>query len=289
MGSETIPRGTVQTNYILSTSQGKYVYRFYENRARESVLFECELLVYLCEHDYPCPPPILNIHGSHVGTYHNKPHILFPFIVGEHIEQPRAHHWQQLIQRAAQLHQLTRLFASSHTPSRLNYNPESCYKIAQQKAGEIGTDDAREKSAWLAQELAELRLPPELRRGICHGDFHFSNVLFHHDELVALLDFDDANHTFLMFDLVGLIEYWAWPHTAESLDLKKARWVVREYSRHFPLSHIERRHLFDVYAFSILFDCLWYFDRGTATGCYERRKIENLKALGRQRFFEELK
>jgi Ser/Thr protein kinase RdoA (MazF antagonist) len=127
-----------------------------------------------------------------------------------------------------------------------------------------------------------------LPKGICHCDFHFSNVLFKGNEFVALLDFDDANYTYLTFDLIGLIEYWAWPHLAERLDLARARAIVKEYARHRPLSPIEQQHMYDVYKLSILIDCVWFFSRGSAQDFREKRKIDALNALGRQRFYAAL-
>jgi Ser/Thr protein kinase RdoA (MazF antagonist) len=286
--SEAITQGTVQTNYILSTSQGKFVFRYYECRSQKSVMFERDLLVYLRANDYPCPSPLSNVRGAFIGLYHEKPYMLFTYLDGEPIEHPQTYHWQQLIQKAAELHQLTQRYTSPYTPHRQNYTPEVCHRLAQAEAQKINTSDAYEKLGWLAHELTEIDLPQALPLGICHGDFHFSNALFHHDELVALLDFDDANHTFLTFDLVGLIEYWAWPHSADSLILEKARWVVQEYSKHRQLSHIEQRHLYDVYILSIFFDAIWYFHRGTASDCREKRKIDSLRTLGRQGLFEGL-
>jgi len=35
---------------------------------------------------------------------------------------------------------------------------------------------------------------------------------------------------------------------------------------------------------SILFDCIWYFGRGSAKDFYERRKIEFLNDLGREKY-----
>ena len=137
-------------------------------------------------------------------------------------------------------------------------------------------------------ELANLDLPPALPKGICHCDFNFSNILFQDDTFVALLDFDDANYTFNQFDLVGLIEYWAWPHTAGIVDMAKARDIVQAYMKHRPLSHLEQRHLFDVYKLSILFDCVWYFARGNADDFFEKRKIDTLSDLGRNAFYSEL-
>jgi homoserine kinase type II len=108
------------------------------------------------------------------------------------------------------------------------------------------------------------------------------------DTLNAVLDFDDANSTFLSFDLVGLMEYWAWSYPGDMLDFPKARSVVQQYMQHRQLPLIEQQHVYDVYKLSILFDCVWYFHRGSGDNFYEKRKIDALNRLGRQAFFDEL-
>jgi homoserine kinase type II len=283
-----VQQGTVQTNYFIETTQGRFVFRYYENRSRESVLFESELLAYLTTQHYPCPAQAMNKQGAYVGMYGHKPYVLFHFLEGQPIEHPSLRHWRQLVQKAAELQKLTQNYRSRYTQYRWNYNPDLCLRLARAEAARLDTPSAHAKFAWFAREQITLDLPPTLPKGICHCDFHFSNVLFQADRLVALLDFDDANYTFLQFDLVGLIESSAWPHTAEMLDLAKARAVVQEYSRHRALPLIEQQHLFDVYKLSILFDCVWYFSRGPADNFYERRKIEALHRIGRQTFVDEL-
>ncbi len=286
--SDAIPQGTVQTNYVLQTTQGTYVFRYYENRSRGSVLFESDLLAYLTAHHYPSPPQVKNTQGRYVGTYRQKPYIIFAFLEGHPIEDPSAYHWQQLIQKAAELQTVTRGFQSPYVSDRWNYDPALCRTLAHAEATKLNTQNAWEKFAWLAHTLTTLELPLSLPRGICHCDFHFSNVLFQGDELVALLDFDDANYTYLPFDLVGLIEYWAWPWSAAILDVTKARSVVQAYMQHRPMPLVEQRHLYDVYQLSILFDCVWYFGRGDAADFREKRKIDGLTAMGRRRFFDAL-
>lgn len=286
--SEAIQRGTVQTNYCLQTTQGKFVFRYYENRSRESVLFESDLLAFLTKCHYPCPTPARNAQEVTVGEYRHKPYVIFEFLDGQPLEYPNAHHWRQLIQKAAELQKLTTDYYSPYTRHRWNYNPDLCHTLARAEATQFNTPSAHEKLAWLVRELTVLDLPPSLPQGICHCDFHVSNVLFQGDKLVALLDFDDANYTFLQFDLVGLIEYWAWADTADMLDVRKARSVVREYMKHRPLPLIEQQHLYDVYKLSILFDCVWYFSRGEPHDFREKRKIEALQNIGRQQFFDKL-
>ena len=286
--SEPIPQGTVQTNLVLATSRGKFVLRVYENRSRESVLFERDLVLYLTERHYPCPALIANTQGEYVGVYGGKPYVISEFVEGRHIEHPGAGHRQQLVRRVAELQKVTEGFHSPYTPYRWNYDPDLCRGLARAAAASLNPDSGRKKLAWLEGELAALDLPSSLPRGICHCDFHFSNVLFRGDEFAALLDFDDANWTFLPFDLVGLIESWAWPHPAAMLDVAEARRTVQAYLAHRPLAPIEQQHLYDVYKLSILLVCVWYFARGGPDDFRERRKVEALTHLGRQQFIDEL-
>jgi len=288
LGSEAVAQGTVQTNYFIETTGGKVVLRYYENRSRESVLFESNLLAYLKKRYYPCPTPLKNRQGATVGILYNKPYVFFEWMAGHHIEQPTAYHRQQLIQKAAELQNLTRTYRPRYKPYRWNYSVDLCRNLARTEAAKINIGAAQEKLVWLEQQLATLQLPRPLPKGICHCDFHFSNVLFQGDHFAALLDFDDANYTFLLFDLVGLIEAGAWSHPAETLDLVQARAIVQEYRKYRPLSAIEQRHLYDVYKLSILFDCVWYLGRGDAQDFYEKRKVNFLRNVGRERFFVEL-
>ncbi|MFC1997737.1 homoserine kinase [Chloroflexota bacterium] len=281
---EPISHGTVQTNYMIHTTQGQYVFRYYENRTRESVLYESELLTYLTRHSYPCPAPIPDREGACVGTYQRKPFVIFEFIEGHHIEQPTQSHMGQLIQKVAELGILTRNYQPRFLSSRLNYDILHCRKLAQLEAEKIGTQDAFAKFAWLDSQLSALDLPDSLPKGVCHCDFHFSNILFREDQVVGLIDFDDANYTYLVFDLVNLIDYWAWPFQSDYLDLTAAREIIQTYNRQRPLDVVERHHLFDIHKLGILFDCIWFFSRGSADDFYEKRKIEYLDALGRGQY-----
>ena len=286
--AEPIAAGTVQTNYIVRTSRGKFVLRMYENRPWESTLFETDLLAYLTARHYPCPALCAPRAGTLAIRYQGKPCAISEFVEGHHVEEPTDRQMQRLIQKAAELQFVTRDFRSKYTPYRWNYTPELCLQLGQAEAARLGTDTARAKLAWLTRALAALDLPLDLPRGVCHCDFHFSNVLWRGDAFAALIDFDDANWTYPQFDLVVLIESAAWHHPAETLDLMRAREVVQTYERTRPLPEIERRHLFDVYRLGILLDCIWFFDRGGAEDFYEKRKIDALTRLGRRAFMEAL-
>lgn len=296
--SNPITNGTVQTNFLLITTRVKLVFRYYENRLKESVLFEINLINYLIDKKYPCPTPFINNYGQFIGIYKEKPYVLFDFVEGEHIENPDENQKSQLIKMVAKLHNITSVYKPKLTQYRLNYNVEQCEKLAFEKAEKINTLNAREKLKWYTNQLHQLLLPRSLPKGICHSDFHFSNVLYKNGEFNTLIDFDDANYTFLIFDLVCLMEpfkvsfdwnTWDKFNVNDNVfDFYQARKVVLEYSKYRPLNECEKTHLFDVFKLSILIDCIWYFERGDVSDFFEKRKIDYLDNLGKEKFYQEI-
>jgi Ser/Thr protein kinase RdoA (MazF antagonist) len=99
----------------------------------------------------------------------------------------------------------------------------------------------------------------ELPRGIVHHDAHHANVLFRDDNLVALIDFDDACDGFLLADLSAMVANWAVTSAGqEALDPDWAAVVVREYERHRPLTDVERDLLPDFVVAFMLADAAAY-------------------------------
>ncbi|MEM7034422.1 MAG: homoserine kinase [Chloroflexota bacterium] len=283
-----ISQGTVQTNYIVNTTQHTFVFRRYENRSEEAVLFELNVLTHLMTHQFPCPYPIQNKQAKYNGLYHGKPYALFTFIEGQSVEGLNKQQAAHLIRNVATLHNLTINFQPVHMQHRWNYSPDFCQYLAEATAKKIDTPDAYQKLAWLENTLSTLQLPLNLPKGICHCDLDLSNIFFHGDKFVALLDFDDANYTYLLFDLVCLIESFAWHYTEDYLDFVQALGVTQTYQQHRTLTHEEQRHLYDVYKLSILIDCIWFFERGSGDHFYEKQKIDALLQIGREQFVSKL-
>ncbi|MFH2013900.1 MAG: homoserine kinase [Patescibacteria group bacterium] len=284
-----ITAGAVQTNFLLQTTKDKFVFRYYENRSEGSVLFESNLIKYLKNKKYPCPASFKNKHGKFVGTYNKKPYIIFEFVEGQHIKAPNEDQKKQLIKKVAELQDITKHYKPRYKKYRWNYSIQLCRELAEKEAKKINTANSRKKLKWLKGELLKLELPKSLPKGICHCDFHFSNVFFKNNKFNALIDFDDANYTFLMFDLVGLIESSAWHYKKDkTFNFKEAKKVLSEYIKHRPLGNNEKKHLFDLYKLSILFDCIWFFERGDVKNFYEKRKIDYLNSLGREEFYRRI-
>jgi Ser/Thr protein kinase RdoA (MazF antagonist) len=283
--AKPLAAGTVQTNWLIITTQGRFIYKYYENRSSESVRFEANLMAYIRQRGFPCAAPMRDHRGRAVRMYRDKAYIIFEYIDGHSLDHLNPQQKTQVIQAAAQLQQITKTYLPSLRKFRWNYGPELCLQLAQAETRKVGTLNARAKLDWFEQQLSNLKLPPTLSKGICHCDYDLSNLLFRNGELVALVDFDDANYTYLTFDLVNLIDGWAWPYQG-SLNLDHARQIARDYRWLRPLNRLESRHLFDVHKMQILMDGIWFFARGDVADFYERQKIDTLDSLGRDGYLE---
>jgi len=298
INSKPVKEGTVQTNYFLQTTKEKLIFRYYENRSMGSVKFESHLVKYLKNNKYPCPDVYLDKKGKLAGLYKQKPYVLFEFVEGEHLENPTEVQESQLIKKVAELQKLTRNYRSPYEGDRWNYTKELCLELAKKETKKLKTANSRKKFIWLEKELARVNLPDTLPKGICHCDFHFSNILFRDGQFKALIDFDDANYTYLIYDLATLVNpfkvgfdwntWLSYGKEENIFDFSDARKIVNKYLKCRSLSDDEKMYLYDVFKLSILFDCIWYFSRGKADDFYEKRKISYLNNLGRDEFYHRL-
>ena len=285
--AQPLSEGTVQSLYRVTTTTGDIIFKYYENRPLESVRFEANVVDYVHRQGFPCAATLKNRQGRAVGIYRQKPYIMFEYIEGQSLANLNAQQRRQIVHTAAHLQTITRRYKPRWRGFRWNYSPALCLQLAQAEAQTIGTPNARAKLAWFEHELGQLRLPRSLPKGICHGDYDLSNLFFRDGEFVALLDFDDANYTYLTFDLVNLIDAWAWRHE-QDFNPAHARQIVQDYGQVRALSKLEQRYLFDVHKLQIMFDGIWFFARGQADDFNEKRKIEHLDRMGRAGYHQAL-
>jgi homoserine kinase type II len=80
-----------------------------------------------------------------------------------------------------------------------------------------------EEIGWLRQHQAERAAGP---RGLIHGDLFRDNVLFH-DQGLTLLDFEQASHGSLVYDLAVCVN--AWCYLDKHFDERLVRGLVSGY------------------------------------------------------------
>ena len=282
--SKPFKKGTVQTNVCLETSNGKYVFRYYEIRTKAYAEFEVIILGYLKDRNYPCQRPIGNMDRDLVGVYKNKPYVILEYLEGNHRKSLGG---LQIASIIGKLHKITIGYKPMYYESRDTYDPECCWRYVLDSSKKIKSkSEAKKRLDWLKDELDKLEYPKDLPKGVCHCDVGYSNILYVGNKISAVLDFDDAAYINLVYDVSQLLYFWAWPDKGE-FNFETARKLLGEYEKQRKLIDIEKEHLYDALKM-VIFMSIGWFVYEDADFINERRKIEFLNSIGREEFYNKL-
>ncbi|MBU0531612.1 MAG: homoserine kinase [Candidatus Uhrbacteria bacterium] len=286
--SKPFTEGSVQTNVLIETTKGKFVFRYYETRPKKYILFELDLLKHLGGKKFPSPVPIEDKSGNLLGTHNGKHYVFFSFLQGQHAGNPNTlpfkEQSKEVAKIIARLHKSTEGFKPNYYEVRDFYDPKCCVKTAKHFSKRSKSKKKMEQRlSWLKNELKTLKLPNNLPKGVCHCDTHCSNFLFQKNTLTGLIDFDDASYTWLIYDIANMLYFWAWP-PEKDLKFNKAKKLIKEYDKIRKLTATEKRHLFDVLKMVVFMSMSW-FVYNDEDYLNEKERIEYLDSLGRDGFY----
>jgi homoserine kinase type II len=210
-----IAAGTINSNFELTTADGRWFVRVNEGKAAGDVAWEGELVAALASREVPVAVP-LRPTGADARVLRHRGLLVsvFPWQAGAH-RQAGEVSGDDAAQVGAVLARIHRagldLPASLRRPSIYDH----AHVRARFEAVRRQVDAALgEACAVIGGELAWLEGQAAARRaataGIIHGDLFRDNVLFAGDRLVAVLDFEQASGGSLAYDLAVAINDWAW-------------------------------------------------------------------------------
>ena len=285
--------GCVQTNLLLTTSKRKFAFRLYENRSKEYILFELNILYYFNKHKYPCAMPIRNKHGMFISKYKNKYFAIFEYINGEHIKKPTDKLLPVIASKLAELHNISQGYKPKYFQFRESHEPEFVLKTIKERQNKVKSKQERDrKSTLIKQELTKLQFPGSLPKGVNHCDYDFANIKIINNKISGILDFDDSCYTFLVFDIGSLIYYWACVQEKNfKFNFDKARILIQSYSKTRKMNLIEKKHIYDGLKMVILVYMGWFFaNKYQDIDVFEEsyKQILTLNAMGRKEFYDKL-
>lgn len=279
--------GTVQENIQLHTDKGIYVLKHYKSRSIEYVKFELSLIEHLNKNSFCSPMLFKTKSGELFSLFKNKVVVIYECIEGEHKDVLKYDHLDQLIRKVAELHLNTENLQLKGYKHRWNYGQEFCKKYIRTHLKDKNNLASEQKKQWLINELNNLTLPDKLSKGIIHGDLDTSNIIFEKQVIKAIIDFDDSNYTYLVFDIIGLIDRRNYKFLSNKY-FELISYIINKYGEVRSLNDTDIVYLFDVLKLSIIIDCFWFFDRGNFEDFIEKNKIDQLNKLGRELFSEKL-
>ena len=235
-----IDGGLENTSYCIETSSERYVLTLADQKSLSQASNLANLLVYLTDQGVrtsrivvPPAEPIVVLHD-------NKPVMMKRYIDGDIRPELSGNILFQLGGEMARLHKIS---APSSIPRSFPYGRSHFYEVTDSSISHSYLEWLQQKANYL-QKL----IPQHLPMAFIHGDVFFDNVIVKNDQLVAIIDFEEACHYYRCFDLGMAIVGVCRDRNGISFD--KTRQLIRGYLQVAKLQSNEKEtlKLFAIYA-----------------------------------------
>lgn len=198
-----IPAGIENTNYFVTTSNGRFVLTLFEILSADELPFYLNLMAHLARHGIPCPSPVADKNNCFLGECQGKPACIVSRLSGKSVLQPNADQCAAVGAILAQMHIAGRSFTE-----RID-NPRGATwrsNTAQQVQSYLTTEEQR----LLQDELSfqQQNTLTHLPAGVVHADLFRDNVLMDGDRVGGLIDFYFACHDVLLYDVAITVNDW---------------------------------------------------------------------------------
>ena len=233
---EPIASGIENTNYFVTTSQGRYVLTLFERLPAAELPFYLELMAHLARHGIPCPAPIADLADRYLSGLNGKPATLVTRLAGASVENPGVAECVELGALLARMH----LAGRSYGGYLENPRGPKWWRCA---ADEVRPFLDPLRAAQIESELrfqAQHRFA-DLPRGAVHADLFRDNALFDNGRISGVFDFYFAGVDCFVYDLAVCVIDWCLvdPECDRRLDEPKTLALLGAYRAIRPLESAE--------------------------------------------------
>ena len=202
-----IAAGIENTNYFVTTTQGRYVLTLFERMSVRELPFYLDLMAHLARHGIPCPAPIANRDNALLGTLAGKPATLVTRLAGAPVLEPGEQHCGQVGAMLAAMHLAGKSYDGTLENPR---GPKWRRKTAPEVLPFLDAPGRELLSSELEFQSRQ-RFEP-LPRGAVHADLFRDNVLFEGEgaaqRIGGVIDFYFGGVDALVFDLAVTLNDW---------------------------------------------------------------------------------
>jgi len=232
--------GSENTNYCVETNSGKYVLTLCDQKSLQHATNLANLLGYLTDQGIRTSRVVVPPKGPIVILHDQKPVILKRWVDGNITANITGNLLVQLGEEMARMHKIS---TPSYLPKSFPYGRSYFPEVTDSSLDHTYIDWLSEKNSYLQK-----RIPKNLPMTFIHGDVFFDNLIVHGDQLMAIIDFEDACHYYRSFDLgMAIVGTCRGRH---GISFQKARRFIHSYQNDMTLRSDEREFLqaFAVYA-----------------------------------------
>ena len=218
-----IPAGIENTNYFVTTGNGRFVLTLFEKLTADDLPFYLNLMSHLARHGIPCPAPVANKHNRFLGELNGKPACIVSRLSGKSVMQPTAAHGAAVGAMLGQMHVAGQSFGD------VMLNPRGSawrFEASQQVKRFLSPQDAAMLESEV--ELHAKNTLTDIPRGVIHADLFRDNVLMDGERVGGLIDFYFACTGNLLYDVAITVNDWCMGADGR-LDAERTRALLAAY------------------------------------------------------------
>ena len=185
--------GQANSSFKINTRDKAYILSVCDEKNPREIQTLVQILEHLRVHKFPTSRPLATRTGDKIITHMGKPVYLKEFIPGQlkkNLDSAMVYHLGEGLKH---LHQIP-------VPDQLPHGfPHGLTAFENF----LNKNHPHPFSHWLKDQWEFLgsRLDPTMPKGLIHGDVFWDNLIFDGNKLKAILDFEEACHYYLIFDL----------------------------------------------------------------------------------------
>ncbi|MEZ0244796.1 MAG: homoserine kinase [Sphingomonas sp.] len=242
VSAKGIAEGVENSNYLVDTTQDRFILTLYEKRvAADDLPYFMALLDHLADKGLPVPPAIKDRNGREIHELEGRAACLIKFLPGVSLTHPNP----------IQAHETGAAMGAMHaaltdfTLARANSMGVDTWGPLLDRCGKdldsIAPGLHSEISAALDEVLAAW--PRDLDQATIHADLFPDNVLMRGNEVGGLIDFYFACTDIRAFDLAIMHTAWSFDAKGENFDRAIGDALIAGYESAFGLTPAERAQL----------------------------------------------
>ena len=230
-----IASGIENTNYFVTTANGRFVLTLFEKLTAAELPFYLNLMAHLSRHGIPCPSPMANRQNQLLSSLNGKPACIATRLSGKSVTQPNP------VQCAAVGAMLAQMHIAGQSFNQMMPNPRGTRWRAL-TAPQVKPFLNATQIALLESEVAAHARQDwcNLPQGVIHADLFRDNVLLEDDRVGGLIDFYFACSDALLYDLAITMNDWCIDNANSRLDDARAQALVTTYHAVRPLQATEQ-------------------------------------------------
>lgn len=219
-----ISAGIENTNYFVTTDQGRYVLTLFEQLGRDELPFFLELMAHLADNGVPTAHPLADRDGRYLSELCGKPAALVQRLTGGTVDHPDAAQCAAIGTALAQLH----LAGQSYPAERANPRGPHWWREAVARVHDrLSADEALRLDDEITFQFSHRH--DELPRGVIHADLFRDNALFEGERLTGIIDLYYACTDALLYDVAVTVNDWCVTASRE-LDPERTRALLEAYA-----------------------------------------------------------